>query len=158
MQSFMPFRSHVESASVLDSLRLNKQRVECFQIYNAIIGHRYRTNGEYVGPAKGWTHHPAVLMWKKYPHQFLIYSLAICAECNQRGIADNSGIEQFFWSRLSRHEDIVPHWMLDEKVLEKINFTHRCNLVRKDMPFYRPKFPDVNVVNALMTDYFWPRS
>ena len=158
MQTFIPYPSYIQSANVLDNRRLNKQRVECFQIYNAIIGQRYRTNGEYVGPAKGWLNHPAVVMCKKYPYQFLMYSLAVCKACRERGIADKSGIEAFFWDRLKRHEDITPHWITDAETLQKLTFTHRCNLVRKDMKHYGPLFPDVNIINALTVDYHWPRN
>lgn len=156
MNTFLPLPSYIESARSLDSKRLNKQKVECFQIYNAAIGQRYRTDGEYIGPAKGWVNHPAVVMWKRYPLQLVIYSLAVCQACRERNIADNSGIEKFFLSRMNRHPDIVPHWIADAEMLSKVNFTHRANLVRKDAPFYGPKFPDVNPINALAVNYFWP--
>ena len=156
MQTFLPLPSYIESARSLDTQRLNKQKVECFQIYNAAIGQRYRTNGEYVGPAKGWLRHPAVLMWKEYPYQLLLYSLAVCKACREFNIADKSGIEDFFFSRLSRHEDITPYWITDKTLLDKVTYSHRANLIRKDSTFYAPKFPDINPINALSILYFWP--
>lgn len=156
MNTFLPLPSYIQSARSLDDKRLNKQKVECLQIYNAISLTRFRTDGTIMGPAKGWINHPAVKMWKKYPHQFLVYSLAVCKACRDRGIRDVAGMEDFFFSRLSKHVDIIPHWIADEKLLEKVNFSHRCNLVRKDMTFYREKFPDVNVIDALFYEFFWP--
>jgi hypothetical protein len=155
MQTFLVDRSFKISASHLDSLRLQKQRVECFQIYNAINLTRFRTDGTIIGPAKGWTSHPATKMWKRYPYHFCIYTLAICRECNERGIKDNAGVEDFFFSRLGRHPEVIPAWMCDERLLNKVTYSHRCNLVRKDMKFYGPKFPDVNVVAAITEPYFW---
>lgn len=156
MQTFLPYPSYKQSAQALDSLRLQKQRVECFQIYNAASFTRFRTDGSVIGPAKGWTSHPAVRMWRPYIHQFIIYSLAVCRECTERGIKDVAGVEDFFWSRLSRHEDVYPSWYKSEKTLNAVCFSHRCNLVRKDMKHYGPKFPDVNVINALTVPYLWP--
>lgn len=158
MQTFLPYPSYKESAQALDDRRLNKQKVECFQIYNALSLVRFRTDGTIIGPAKGWINHPAVKMWRGYEKQFIVYALSICSECNHRRIRDVAGIEDFFWSRIHRHDDKIPHWIADEKLLEKVTFSHRCNLVRKDMKFYGPRFPDVNIVNALTHEYFWPHT
>jgi hypothetical protein len=156
MQTFLAYPSYKESAQVLDSLRLNKQKIEAFQIYNAASFTRFRTDGTIIGPAKGFTAHSAVRMWRPFLHQFCVYALAICKECNERGIKDNAGVEEFFWSRLNKHQDIYPSWYKSEKILDALCFSHRCNLVRKDMKHYSPKFPDVNIINAFTVPYLWP--
>ena len=55
MQTFLPYRSMSESVRCLDYRRLGKQRVEAFQILNAL-----------AGKSKGWTSHPATKMWRGY--------------------------------------------------------------------------------------------
>ena len=49
MQTFLPYPSFAASASVLDSPRLGKQRVETLQIARALLV-----------PTYGWQRHPAV--------------------------------------------------------------------------------------------------
>ena len=53
MQTFLPYESFEESASVLDWRRLGKQRVEGMQIINAINNPK----------KQGWQNHPATIMW-----------------------------------------------------------------------------------------------
>ncbi len=57
MQTFLPSANPVTSARLLDSKRLNKQILECYQILNVLSG---KSKGG------GWRNHPAVLMWKRY--------------------------------------------------------------------------------------------
>src|SRR3954467_10297198 len=52
MQTFLPVADFADSARLLDSPRLGKQRVEALQILRAI-----------ELPDYGWVNHPAVLMW-----------------------------------------------------------------------------------------------
>src|SRR4051812_49794255 len=53
MQTFLPVADFADSARLLDSPRLGKQRVETLQILRAI-----------ELPDYGWANHPAVLMWR----------------------------------------------------------------------------------------------
>src|SRR4051794_41739321 len=53
MQTFLPVADFEDSARLLDSPRLGKQRVETLQILRAI-----------ELPDYGWANHPAVLMWR----------------------------------------------------------------------------------------------
>lgn len=155
MQTFLTDKSFKQTASSLDDRRLNKQRVETFQIYNAARGIRLDTKGNYVGPAIGWRNHPAVRMWRGHESLLCIYGYRICLECDHRGIADHAGLSEFFRARMHKHEYIVPSWWADPLQRDKLTFTHRCNLVRKDPEFYRPKFPDVPD-NYEDIAYWWP--
>lgn len=155
MQTFITSIGFKDTAKSLDSQRLNKQKVEAFQIYNAATGFRRDTLGKILGPAKGWVNHPAVRMWKGYEYALCTYGIFICDECEERGIADNSGIKAFFESRLIRHPYIIPTWRADALIRDKIIFSHRCNLVRKNPEFYRPQFKDVPE-NYDDIAYFWP--
>lgn len=52
MQTFLPYPDFKKSLQTLDYRRLGKQRIEAYQIIRAI---------KYGG---GWSHHPAVKMWR----------------------------------------------------------------------------------------------
>ena len=77
MQTFLPFPSFRASARVLDRQRLGKQRVEAWQILQALRD-----------PSYGWQSHPAVNMWRGYDSALAVYGLAICDEWLDRGYKD----------------------------------------------------------------------
>lgn len=157
MQTFLPAPIFKDCAKHLDDKRVNKQRVECLQIYNACVGIRHKADGTEVGPAKGWKNHPAVRMWKGYEAMLCVYSAYMCAECDTRGFADNNNLRSFFNNRMLRHEFRIPPWWYDADIRNKIVHSHRCNLVRKDFEYYAPQFPDVQPSQIYTTNYFWPR-
>ena len=66
MQTFLPYPSFVDSASVLDVPRLGKQRVETLQLLRAN-----------TVPGYGWRHHPAAKMWAGYLPALVSYGLAM---------------------------------------------------------------------------------
>lgn len=157
MQTFLPNLSYLESAKSLDSRRLNKQKVECLQIYNAVIGLRLDPiTDEVLGQATGWINHPAVRMWKKYPGCLMLYSWHIAKECERRNINDHRGLLYFFERRMNRHPFIIPNWWTDPDIRQRIAYTHQCNLIRKDAEYYKPLFPNVSIGEAFKTDYYWP--
>ena len=53
MQTFLPHRNFQKTAKSLDRQRLGKQRVETWQILQAITNLSYE-----------WQNHPAVKMWR----------------------------------------------------------------------------------------------
>ena len=55
MQIFLPYPDIIDSAKVLDTKRLMKQRVESYQILNTL-----------QGKSTGWQSHPAVRMVRGY--------------------------------------------------------------------------------------------
>ena len=55
MQIFLPYKSPLETAKVLDKRRLHKQLIECCQILDTIDG-----------KSTSWSHHPVVLMYKNH--------------------------------------------------------------------------------------------
>jgi hypothetical protein len=145
MQTFLTSPSFQETAQHLDSLRLNKQRVECLQIYNSI-----------TGISQGWSNHPAVRMWEKHPALLCLYALKMSEECTRRGIKDNAGLEEKFFTWMNAHPFIVPEWWANADSQSRIIHTHRCNLLRKDYLHYRSVFPDVDSKEIFVTDYYWP--
>jgi len=135
MQIFLPYADIEQSARVLDTQRLMKQRVESLQILNTI-----------QGKSEGWRSHPAVRMIKDYPAWLCLYSIKICQEARRRGYVDNL-LPHFEKEILTYPYIIQPHWL--GSYLHK---THQSNLIRKKPEFYGPKFP--NIPDNL--PYFWP--
>lgn len=138
MQTFLPYPNFARSAKCLDNRRLNKQRVECKQILNAL----QRDSG-------GWINHPAVRMWREYEQSLIDYALAVCDECDKRGIRDNVNIRNWF-ERQRRYFyvdtfDRDPHW-LGNRAFHR---SHQSNLRRKD-----PEQYPFNVPANL--PYVWP--
>jgi hypothetical protein len=142
MQTFLPYIYPQQSASVLDNKRLGKQRVEAIQIANTLLGF-----------SKGWSHHPAVKMWKGYESYLVqVYLRSMMDEWAKRGFS-NLKCErhyQFFMTlpQIYRNLKIKPEWICDEFCM-----THRSKLIQKDPVFYKPLFPDA----PDNLDYLWPR-
>ncbi|TFC06955.1 hypothetical protein E3O42_00805 [Cryobacterium adonitolivorans] len=129
MQTFLPFSDFAESAQVLDSARLGKQRVEALQVLRAI-----------VLPAYGWQSHPAMQMWRGYVPELTRYALAMVDEWTGRGNADSTRplITEFAPDAAKDEATFpVPSWLGNEA----LHLSHRSNLVRKAPEFYAPLFP-----------------
>lgn len=134
MQTFLPYPSFLDSASVLDTKRLGKQRVEVLQILKTL-------NGE----SKGWRNHPAVIMWSDYLEALVEYGIVICNEWKSRGYRDTcyEKILAHSWG----NEVVTPPWITEEFCL-----AHQSNLIRKDPDYYGPIFPGI----PDNLPYIWP--
>jgi hypothetical protein len=75
MQTFMLDMDFTKSAKLLDNVRLNKQSMECHQIYRVLMGQ-----------SQAWVNHPVVKMWDKNVVSFLSYCYTIAIECERRNI------------------------------------------------------------------------
>lgn len=134
MQTFLPYEDFKATAEVLDYRRLGKQRVETWQILQAME----RTSG-------GWVNHPAVKMWRGYEDALALYGLEMCREWVKRGYKD---------TMTPRFEELIvddveyPEWLGDDRIHD----SHKSNLLRKDHAYYAEYWPQ-------MTDdipYYWP--
>lgn len=130
MQTFLPYKDYKKIAVCLDSKRLGKQRVECFQIMLALTKERY-----------GWQNHPIVKMWRGYETSLLRYSVAMCLEWKSRGFLDTcqdkiSNLHLAFLQKQLRLKIDMelgdPIWLLDTKLHD----SHRSNLLRKMPDWY----------------------
>jgi hypothetical protein len=135
MQTFLPYASFAHSAAVLDYKRLGKQRVETWQILNAL-----------QGKSKGWVNHPATRMWRGYEEALACYGDAICFEWIRRGYQDT--LLPRFHSLITHNAPVLPSWFGDEA----LHLSHRSNLVRKDPNYYRKYWSDV----PDNMPYVWP--
>ena len=132
VNTFLPSPSFTESAKLLDTKRLGKQRVEAWQILQASLG-----------KTKGWVNHPATKMWRGYEKKLCEYGIAICDEWIARGFKDTMR-DRFIalYSDLPDCDD--PVWLGDPLLHE----SHQSNLVRKDPDHY-----DFHVMSDL--PYLW---
>jgi hypothetical protein len=122
MQTFLPYPDFKESFRALDNKRLGKQRVEAFQIINAILG-RPRKDGK---PYKGWLNHPCSVMWKDYVPALQMYYNECVDVWKERGFKNTMQYEEYVG------EIVLPPWI----GFEKFNMSHRANLLRKDSEYY----------------------
>jgi hypothetical protein len=151
VQTFLPYPDFAESAAVLDSRRLGKQRAETIQVLRAL-----------TVPGYGWRYHPAAAMWAGYEEALVRYGLVVCQEWVRRGHADasaatlladlhsNTGL-----SVVREQPELVtfrelPPWLGDPA----FHRSHQSALARKDPSHYRPHFPDVSEE----LPYVWPPS
>lgn len=145
VQTFLPYADFARSASALDPRRLGKQRIETLQILRALHLQDY-----------GWSHHPAVLMWRGHTPALVAYGLAVVEEWTARGGRDSTAanIVEFVHPDEPRGQadlaagGLLPGWLGSEP----LHRSHRSALLRKDPGHYRDHFPDVD--DAL--DYVWP--
>jgi len=149
MQTFLPVADFAESARLLDSPRLGKQRVETLQILRAI-----------ELPDYGWANHPAVLMWRGRTPALVAYGLAMARIWRERGFGDTTetqigefapqvvGVPQAELAGAG----LLPSWLGDEA----LHRSHRSNLIAKDPDFYRPRFTELFGPEPDDLPYVWP--
>jgi hypothetical protein len=123
MQTFLPYPDFLKSLQSLDNKRLGKQRVETFQILNAILG-RPKKDGT---PYKGWLNHPCSIMWKDYTDALKLYFNLSLIVWVDRGFSNTMEPE-----KLDSNVVTYPHWL----GFEDFHSSHRANLLRKDLEYY----------------------
>lgn len=136
MQTYLPFPDFERSAAILDRKRLGQQRVEAWQILQAMD---MRSDSPMVD-------HPAVKMWTGYPLALISYLRFIIARWTEMGYhpGNHDTLEEMFW-----HGDFVevfpggsslPPWIGDEK----LHLSHQSTLKREDPEHYEHLFvPDI---------------
>ena len=121
MQTFLPYSDFNKTAKCLDYRRLGKQRVETWQIYQALTKENY-----------GWKQHPTVKMWRGYEYALLWYGFVITMEWKRRGYKDKM-LDRFI-NELKQVKKYMymPKWLGNKK----LHASHRSNLLRKDKKYY----------------------
>jgi Pyrimidine dimer DNA glycosylase len=151
VQTFLPYPDFADSAAVLDSRRLGKQRAETIQVLRALTVSGY-----------GWRNHPAAAMWAGYEEALVRYGLVVCQEWVRRGHVDASAATLLVdlqsntgLSVVREQPDLaeaheLPPWLGDFE----FHRSHQSALARKDPAHYRPHFTDV----PEEMPYVWPPS
>lgn len=142
MQTFLPFADFRESAAVLDTSRLGKQRVEALQVLRAL-----------VIPEYGWQSHPAIRMWMGHVPALTMYGLAMADEWMKRGHPDNTRDNIAEFAPQAAHPEyasriVMPPWLGHED----LHVSHRSKLISKDPKFYSQLFPGTEE----KLEYVWP--
>jgi hypothetical protein len=130
MQTFLPYKDFTKTAKALDSKRLNKQILECYQILKVLSN---------PDPRAGWRNHPAVKMWRGFEHLLLDYTMTMVKEADKRGIKTDknvSNIESLVSSEGMYWGIDVPAWYEDDIVMKRLTTTHKANLYKKDPVYY----------------------
>jgi hypothetical protein len=154
VQTFLPSKDFKTTASMLDSKRLNKQILECYQILKVLSSN---------DPKAGWRNHPAVKMWRGHENALYSYTMDMVAEANSRGIKTDKNMENL--STL-RSENIYkwgtgfPDWYQNSEEMKRITVTHMARLFVKDPIYYAPfsffgTHKD-NVPCCSHCNYYWP--
>jgi hypothetical protein len=136
MQTFLPYPSFEETAAILDSRRLGKQRVEAFQIHSIITQPDYRGR---------WVNHPAVKMWRGYETALKLYVNVMIAEWVRRGYRNT----MLSYNIDREVDDILLPWWLGDPLFHD---SHKSNLLRKFPEYYSQFHWDV----PDNLPYVWP--
>jgi hypothetical protein len=107
MQTFLPYKSFIETAKCLDNKRLGKQRVEAKSILNILEGKAKLNRYGKIS----WANHPAVKMWAEYENCLKLYLNLIIEEWENRGFGNNMVKEE-----LDILEVKCPPWLGNEKL------------------------------------------
>ena len=142
MQTFFPYPSIHQSASVLDYRRLGKQRVEGYQILNILLGKAKKTKTGKVA----WSNHPAVKMWKGYEKYLCVYVIVMCDEWISRGYKDTLRPKIVEFSKEIYTPALLPDFIGNEKFHE----SHRAALLYKNCEYYKQfqwkETPNINYI------------
>lgn len=151
MQTFLPYSDFYRSASVLDRLRLGKQRVECKQLLLALgvsVGNNSISHPGLI--TSSWRNHPAAKMWRGYEHCLAYYGMVMSSEWISRGYQDT--LHSQFRDVWNYQTVEYPGWYQNKSLLERVCSSHRSNLLRKDKQWYS-KF---GWIESDTLPYVWP--
>lgn len=142
MQTFLPETTFWDSAATLDNVRLNKQLLEGYQIMNAIFLTPDGGGSRVDGKVPFASNHPATNMWRGHEFWLLQYLGDVEQEARLRGIKTDKNwdnIQTVYQKSPWTYQDCntpEPNWWLDPLERERVLWTHRANLYRKDPIHY----------------------
>ncbi len=130
MQVFLPESDFSLCAEVLDYKRLVKQLLEGRQIMAVLAG---------VQQGNGWKNHPAVKMFQGHEHDLYFYLKAIRNEMEHRGYKWENNwavIQNIYKSHFIDQPYVMPDWMINDELANRVIITHRGRLWEKDPVHY----------------------
>lgn len=134
MQTFLPYSDFHLSLWCLDYRRLGKQRVEAFQLIQAI-----------TRPDYAWQNSPPTVMWRPYLDALKHYYNVSLRIWIAKGY--NNSMKPYY---IDESNIVFPSWIGDKR----FHSSHRSNLLRKDMIYYYKTCQWTEPDNML---YQWPR-
>ena len=153
LQTFLPYSDFTQCAKELDSKRLNKQILECYQILKVLSSD---------DPKAAWRNHPAVLMWRGHEFALWNYVQAMIIEADSRNIKTDKNLSNLLELRKLKGKNWGlrnPSWMQDEDIMNYVTTTHKANLFIKDQVLY-PQYrtavtSEYNQPCCADCKYFW---
>ena len=130
VNTFVTSSSVVGCAKALDYRRLGKQRVEAYQLWRALMG-----------ITKGWTKHPATLMWTGHTCFLALYCNTMIDEWISRGYKNTM-------QHLPCCKNPRPPWWWG---WEPMMMSHKASLNRK-----MPAYYSFDVGEYAHWGYIWP--
>jgi hypothetical protein len=155
MQTFLPYKDFTMCAQALDSKRLNKQILECYQILNVL------SNDD---PRAGWRNHPAVKMWRGSEKILWGYAMAMLFEASSRGIKtenNEKNLRTAWRNNADNWGGNEPAWYKDDLAMQRLTTTHKANLYKKDPQYYFEFYSSVAESNPCCPNrkepckYYW---
>lgn len=146
MQTFLSEDNYVDSAAVLDNVRLQKQYLEGYQILNAIFLTPGGGGSRVDGKVPFASNHPATNMWRGCEHGLFLYLECCRVELTRRGIKTDVLQEKILsityaikgQGNTDFSSSSYPAWWKDLDTQDKIIYTHRASLYKKDPVHYAP--------------------
>jgi hypothetical protein len=153
MQTFLPSKDFDTAANMLDSKRLNKQILECYQILKVLSN---------LSPTGGWRNHPAVKMWRGHESVLYRYTLSMVREAKQRGIKtdkNEANIAVLKEVAGGSWGTSMPSWYSNTETMRRITTTHQANLFHKDpIAYFAFEVATISEYNEPCCEgckYFW---
>lgn len=138
---FLPYSDFRKCARILNTKHLCKQRVEAYQLINAI--EKERVKGEEKKKI-GWINHPSCIMWKENLNALKYYCNVMIEEVEKRGYKNN----------IKKYEikNITYPWYIG---YEPFHYSHQASLLRKDPKHYIKYFEKLPEIYR-ERGYIWP--
>lgn len=139
--TFLPYANFKKSIECLDDSRCGKQRVEAYQLINAIMKKRVDVDAKIA-----WINHPACQMWIGYENALILYYNTCLDVWESRGKSNSMKRMDY----IDNKEIKMPWWFGWYEFHE----SHKASLHRKHPYFYSKLFtvPDY----FQQRGYVWP--
>lgn len=131
VNTFLPYPDFKKCAKVLDPKRLCKQRVEAYQLINA-INKKNEKNEEKVA----WYNHPACQQWINYLDALKLYYNTMIDEMINRGYKNTMKKMEIKKDK----KDIEMPWWLG---YDHLHYSHQASLLRKQPSYYLKYFSNL---------------
>lgn len=152
VQTFLPYSDFKKCARILNTKHLCKQRVEAYQLINAI--EKEKKSETNVDSKKiAWINHPVTVMWKNNLSALKLYYNCMIDEMEKRGFKNNMIVNKEENKKKYEIEENVSYpWWLGWEVF---HYSHQASLLRKSPSSYVKYFKNLPE-EYRESGYVWP--
>jgi hypothetical protein len=149
MITWLPVKSFVKSMEFLDTITLDRQRIEAAMILEILTNQTFLPSSQlFIAPFNRrfihWDKSPAVYMWRGYEEWLKLYLACAIGEHKFRGKYSNIATPKYDTSLQE-----PPEWL----GVEELHASHRSNLIRRLPTHYLKLWPE----ELLELPYYWPQ-